>query len=376
MANEPIRNYPSDLPVLVVRHAVVFPLTLQPLAINRPVSIDAVNRALGGDRMLFLTLQNGDDDEPEPSQLRPIGVVAAIRQMAKVPNGGMHVLVEGLARARAERFSRSGSSLNATVVPLPDATERTVEVDAYVRRLQELIDRALSLTGGFSQELRGLVTGIDDPLRLTYLLASLLDIKAEDKQLILESDNLTDKLKAVSGALGREIELLEMKGKIESAAQQEMTDAQRQYFLRQQLKAIQDELGEGERTEIQEIRSRVAAANLPESVLTVTNREIDRLERMTPLSPDYQMLRTYIDWVLDVPWATVTEDRLNPREAREVLDQDHYDLDRSWSTWQSKSSSHSKAPNTRPEPSKARSSVSWDRQASVKPPSANQSHAP
>jgi ATP-dependent Lon protease len=148
------------------------------------------------------------------------------------------------------------------------------------------------------------VSGIDDPLRLTYLLSSLLDMKADEKQHILEEDDLTRKLEVVSTVLSREIALLEMKNKIESAAQQEMTDAQRQYYLRQQLKAIQDELGEGEKTEIQEVRARVTAANLPESVATVTQREIDRLERMTPASPEYQMIRTYIDWVLDVPWST------------------------------------------------------------------------
>jgi ATP-dependent Lon protease len=201
-------------------------------------------------------------------------------------------------------------------------------VDAHVRRLQELIERALSVMSGLSQELRGMVAAIDDPLRLVYLLSSLLDIKAEEKQQILENDSLTGKLDTVATALNREIALLELKGKIESAAQKEMTDAQRQYFLRQQLKAIQDELGEGEKPEAQELRARVAAANLPEHVLAVANREIDRLERMTPASPEYQMVRTYLDWVLDVPWSVLTPDRLDPVAARQVLDEDHYDLDK------------------------------------------------
>jgi ATP-dependent Lon protease len=307
---------------------VAFPLTLQPLAINRPASVEAVNRALSGDRLLFLTLQDNDKDDPEPNELRPIGAVAAIRQMAKVPTGGIHVIVEGLSRAKAELITRSGPAMTATVEPLADPSERTVEVDAYVRRLRELIERALSLTTGLAQELRGLVSGIEDPLRLTYVLASLLDIKAEDKQQILESNSLSGKLKVVADALGREVELLEMKGRIESAAEQEMTDAQRQYFLRQQLKAIQNELGEGEKTETADLRKRLADAKLPETVAAVANREADRLERMTPASPEYQMIRTYIDWILDVPWATITEDRLDPRAAREVLDQDHYDLDK------------------------------------------------
>src|SRR5207249_10396206 len=160
------------------------------------------------------------------------------------------------------------------------------------------------------------------------LLASLLDLKGDEKQLILESNDLTAKLKAVADALNREIALLELKGKIESAAQQEMSDAQRQYFLRQQLKATQDELGEGEKPEAQELRKRLTDAKLPEAVAAVANREGDRLERMTPASPEYQMIRTYIDWILDVPWSTTTEDRLDPVAAREVLDADHYDLDK------------------------------------------------
>jgi ATP-dependent Lon protease len=328
MAIEAERTYPSELPVLPLRHTVVFPLTLQPLAVNRPASIESVNRALAGDRLMFLALQNTDRDEPEPDELRRVGTIAAIRQMAKVPQDGVHIIVEGLTRARADALTFSGHSFRATVAPLPEQTERTLEADAYVRRLQELIDRALSVSSGLSQELRGLVAGIDDPLRLAYVLSSLLDMKAEEKQQILETDHLTSKLQAVANALSREVALLELKGKIETAAQQEMTDAQRQYYLRQQLKAIQDELGEGEKTEVQELRARLAAARLPEHISTVAGREVDRLERMTPTSPEYQMIRAYIDWVLEVPWAVTSEDRLDPAAARQVLDEDHYDLDK------------------------------------------------
>ncbi|MGE4056864.1 MAG: endopeptidase La, partial [Vicinamibacterales bacterium] len=328
MPTEPARTYPSELPVLALRETVVFPLTIQPLAINRPQSVDAVNRALAGDRLLFLSRQISDRDETEPNDVSAIGTIAAIRQMAKVPNGGIHIIVEGLMRARTELVTRTGHTLRATVSPAAESSERSLEVDAYVRRLHELIERALSVSSGLSQELRSLVAGIDDPLRLAYLLASLIDMKAEEKQRLLEADGLLVKLQAVSSALNREISLLELKGKIESAAQQEMTDAQRQYFLRQQLKAIQDELGEGEKPEAQELRKRLASANLPEHVLAVATREVDRLERMGPASPEYQMIRTYLDWVLDLPWSTVTDDRLDPVAARHVLDEDHYDLDK------------------------------------------------
>ena len=328
MATDPARTYPSELPVIPLRETVVFPLTLQPLAISRPMSIESVNRALANDRLLFLTLQTKDSDSPQPDDLRKIGTVAAVRQMAKVPSGGVHVIVEGISRARADLITVSGVSLRATVSLAPEQTERSLEVDAYVRRLQELVDRTLSVASGLSQELRGLVAGIDDPLRLVYLISSLLDMKADEKQRILETESLIPKLKAAATALNREIALLELKGKIESAAQAEMGDAQRQYFLRQQLKAIQDELGEGEKPEAEELRRRIAEAKLPETVASVVSREVDRMERMTPASPEYQMIRTYIDWVLDVPWSTVTEDRLDPAAARQVLDEDHYDLDK------------------------------------------------
>ena len=328
MATEPERTYPSELPVLALRQTVVFPLTIQSLAINRPISIDTVNHALAHDRLVFLSLQTNDHDEPEATDLRPIGTIAAIRQMAKVPTGGVHIIVEGLLRAKYDVMTKTGTALRATVSPAPERSERSLEIEAYVRRLHELIDRALSLATGLSQELRGLVAGIDDPLRLAYLLSSLLDIKADEKQQILEHDVLTAKLEAVSSALGREIALLEMKSKIESTAQQEMTDAQRQYYLRQQLKAIQDELGEGEKPELAELRTRLDAAKLPEAVKTVASKELERLERMPPASPEYQMIRTYFDWVLDVPWSVTTDDRLDPLAARQVLDQDHYDLDK------------------------------------------------
>jgi len=323
-----VQTYPSELPVLALRDTVVFPLTLQPLAVSRPGSVEAVNRALTGDRLLFLALQTTDGDDTEPGDLKTIGTIAAIRQMAKAPNGAIHIIVEGLTRARSEVVTKSGVGLRATVQATPEKSDRTLEIDAYVRRLRDLIDRALSLSSGFSQELRGLVAGIDDPLRLAYLLASLLDIKTEDKQLLLENDNLLAKLQTVAASLNREISLLELKGKIESAAQEEMSESQRQYFLRQQLKAIQDELGEGEKPEAVELRKKITDANLPEHVHTIAMREVDRMERMTPASPEYQMIRTYIDWILDVPWQTVTEDRLDPAAARQVLDADHFDLDK------------------------------------------------
>ena len=317
---------PSELPVVPLRGTVVLPLSVSPLGVSRPMSIEAVNRALAGDRMVLTLLQTNDTDEPGADDLHKVGTVCVIRQMAKAASG-MRVLVEGIARARAEFLQVERGVMQALLKPLKEPGDRTVAVDARVRHLQELVDRALSLATGLSPEIKALVTGMDDPLRIAYLLASLLDMKPEDKQKLLEENDLEVKLDAVAMALSREIEVLELKGRIESRAEQEMTDAQRQYVLRQQLKAIQSELGEGD-SETQAIRTRIAEAKLPERVEAAVMREVDRLERMTPASPEYQMLRTYIDWVLDIPWDKPTEDRLDPVEARRVLDEDHYDLDK------------------------------------------------
>ena len=319
---------PSELPVLPLRHTVLFPQTLQPLAVNRPVSLESVNRALTADRLILLVLQDDDSDEPTAENLKRVGTVGVIRQMAKAPTGGVNIIVEGLARVRADVFTRSGNTLRAQITPLPDKSEKTIEVEAHVRRIQELIEKALSITTGMSEELRDVVVHIEDPVRLAYVLATLIDMKPLDKQELLEENDVLKKLQAVATALTREVSLLELKGKIESQAQQEMTDAQRQYYLRQQMKAIQQELGEGEGNELQELRKRVEDAHLPESMAAIALREVERLERMPAASPEYQMLRTYIDWLLDVPWGTTTEDRIDPVEARKVLDEDHYDLDK------------------------------------------------
>jgi ATP-dependent Lon protease len=327
MADEPqAPTVPNELPVVPLRGSVVLPMTVAPLGVSRPMSSEAINRALAGDRMVVLLLQKTDVDDPSPDDLNRVGTVGVIRQMAKAPSG-MRVLIEGTTRVRAEFIQSDKGFMRALLKPLPEPSDRSIEIDARVRHLQELVDRALSLATGLSPDVKALVATLDDPLRIVYLLASLLDMKADDKQKLLEEDSLTVKLDAVSRALAREIEVLELKGQIESRAEKEMTDAQRQYMLRQQMKAIQTELGEGD-GESQELRKRVEEAGLPEHVATVALREVDRLERMTPASPEYQMIRTYLDWILDIPWDRPTEDRLDPVEARRVLDEDHYDLEK------------------------------------------------
>jgi ATP-dependent Lon protease len=328
--NPPPPQIPSELPVLPLRRTVVFPLTAAPLSVNRAVSVEAINRALAGDRMVLMLQQSVEADDPAPSDLVRVGTVGLIRQMAK-SSSGVRLLVEGVARARAEFLNQEGTGearvILALVKPQPEQVERTIEVDAQVRRIQELVERGMSVATGLAPDLQAIVTSLDDPLRICYLLASVLDLKPEDKQRLLEEDDVSVKLGAIAAAFAREIDVLEMKGRIASRAEAEMSDAQRQYMLRQQLKAIQSELGESD-SEVQELRRRVAEAQLPEAINAVAEREVGRLERMTPASPEYQMIRTYLDWLLEIPWAVTTEDRLDPIEARRVLDEDHYDLDK------------------------------------------------
>jgi ATP-dependent Lon protease len=319
---------PEHLPLLWLRATVVFPMSVAPLAVIHPVAIAAVNRALAADRRIVLAWLPGESEEPDTAAIKRVGTIGVIRQMAR-NQLGLQVLAEGTARVHLDEIRQDGDALIATIRPYPESTEeRSVAIDAHIRRLRELLDRAFAASTGLSPELRALVVSIDDPLRLSYLLASLIDMKPADKQTLLEENSLTIKLSAVSTAVSREVEVLELKGEIESRAQKDMSDAQRQYFLRQQLKAIQAELGENEGQEMAELRTRVADAGLPEPVFKAVEHEIDRLERMPAASPEYQMIRTYVDWVLDVPWSKRTDDRLDPNEARRVLDEDHYDLDK------------------------------------------------
>ena len=320
-------SVPPQLPLLPIRNSVMLPFTVQPFAINRPISVEAVNRALATDRMLAFVMQKDERDEPGPNDLRSVGTVGVIRQMAKTSNG-LQLLIEGVSRVSVTQITNEGTWLQATVEPAPDDVAPSPELDAHVRRLRELAEKAFSLSTGLSADLRTVVSTIEEPIRLVYLVATFLDMKADDRQLLLEERDVIAKIAAISTALSREIEVLELKGKIESQVQQEMTDAQRQHYLRQQLRAIQEELGESEGQELQDLRERVEAAELPEAAAQVVERELGRLERMPQASPEHQMVRTYIDWVLEIPWAVTTADRLDPVEARRVLDEDHYDLDK------------------------------------------------
>src|SRR3954467_12020640 len=228
-------SLPSELPVVPLRDTVVLPMTVAPLGVGRTVSIEAINRALAGDRMVLLLLQRGDAEEPSADDLHRAGTVAIIRQMAKTPTG-MRVLVEGIVRARAEFLQNDRGFMRALLKPLPESAKHSIDVAARVRRLQELVDKALSLATGLSPDIKTLVMSIDDPLRIVYLLASLLDMKAEDKQRLLEENDIAVKLDAISMVLSREIEVLELKGKTGPRGKKKRRAAKRRSFRGQKIK--------------------------------------------------------------------------------------------------------------------------------------------
>ena len=204
---------PSSLPVLPLRRTVAFPLTLQPLAVNRPASIESVNKALTTDRMLLLVVQKDDADEPDPAQLESVGTICIVRQMARAEHG-LNIIFEGVARVRVLTVSKTGTTIVANVEPLPERLEKDVETEAYERRIRELAEKAVGLATGASAEVRQIVLGIDDPLRLAYLLGSMLDATAAEKQHILAADPLLKKLELVHAMLAREVSVLELKCKI------------------------------------------------------------------------------------------------------------------------------------------------------------------
>ena len=311
-----------------LRGAVVLPMTVPPLGVSRPVSVEAVNRALAGDRMVLLLLQKNDNDDPGADDLHRVGTVAIIRQMAK-GQGGMRVLVEGVARARAEFLQTEKGYLTRAdqgrCRSRPSGRSRSTRTCGGCRSSSTARCRSRPASrrtsGRWSRSL-------DDPLRIAYLLASLLDMKPEDKQRLLEENSVAIKLDAVATRARARDRRPRAEGPDRVARRE--GDDRRAAAVRAAPAAEGDPVRarRGRTARAQELRKRIAEANLPEHVAAVANREVDRLERMTPAAPEYQMIRTYLDWLLEVPWAKRTDDRLDPVEARRVLDEDHYDLDK------------------------------------------------
>jgi len=324
---------PDVLPVLPLKDLVIFPFIIVPLSVSREKSINAVDQALAENRVIMLTAQKDfQNEDPGEDDLYRIGTVAIIMRMLKLPDGRIRILVQGLSRARIDYFIQTAPFFKAKITRIEEGVtkERPLEVEALVRAVKQNLDKSVSLGKNISPEVMVIAANLDEPARLTDLAASNLDLKLEEAQQILETIDPIERLKRVNELLTREINVLTMQQEISTAAQGEMNKSQREYFLRQQLKAIQSELGEGEELgeEVENYRKRIEEKFMPPEAKEEVEKQIKRLERSHPDSAETSIIRTYLDWMTGLPWGVMSPDNHDLARAREILDEDHYDLEK------------------------------------------------
>ncbi|MBN1630092.1 MAG: LON peptidase substrate-binding domain-containing protein, partial [Thermoleophilia bacterium] len=321
---------PLRLPILPLKDTVVFPETMMPLAVGQPRSVRLIDEILRGDRQVGLVASKDPEIEsPGPGDVYPVGVLATIQKMIKAPDGTLRIVAQGLRRIKIEQFTSEDPYLVAEVSDLPDVVDQTTELEALQRNLVSVYTKIIELVPYLPEELEMAAASIEDPAVLGYFIASTMRLKTEDKQELLEEVELSKRLRRLTALMSRELEVLELGSKIQDQVQSEMDKSQREYVLRQQMKAIQDELGETDETqaEVNELRERLEKAGLPEEIEKQARRELDRLAKLPPAAAEYGVIRTYLDWILSLPWSVVTEDDLDIAHARQVLDEDHYDLE-------------------------------------------------
>jgi ATP-dependent Lon protease len=322
---------PRELPVLPLRDIVVYPFIIVPLSVSREKSIKAVDKALGENRMiLMLSQKDSKTEDPGEKDLFTIGTVGVIMRMLKLPDGRIRVLVQGVCRARAEEFSRKDSYLMARITRIVETpAEDSLEQEALIRTVKKALEKSASLGKAISSEVMVIASNLEDPGRLADLVASNLDLKVEDAQTVLKILEPVARLKKVNELLNKEIELLNMQQEINTHAREEIDKSQREYFLRQQLKAIQNELGEGNdlAEEVEQFREKARKAKMPKKVFEEVDRQINKLERMHPDSAETATVRNYLDWMVNLPWSVQTKDNLDLKKAQEILDEDHYGLE-------------------------------------------------
>lgn len=324
---------PDNVPVLPVRDIVVFPYMILPLFVGREMSIKAIEHSLSSNRMvLLLTQRDLNIENPTPEDLFSVGTVALVMRMLKLPDGRVKILVQGLSKAKALKYSQTDPFFKADIEKLEDQKyeKLTIEDEALIRNVKGQLEKVVSLGKSILPDIMGIVENIEEPGRLADLVASNIGLKTEQSQEILEIPEPVQRLKRVSEILAREIELLTVQHKIQSEARGEIDKTQREYFLREQLKAIQKELGDiDERAEeIKEFRKKVEDAKMPEKVMKEAEKQLKRLEKMHPDSAEAATVRTYLDWMVELPWAKSTTDNLDIKAAEKVLNKDHYDLEK------------------------------------------------
>jgi ATP-dependent Lon protease len=321
---------PTALPVLPLKDSVTFPDTLTPLAVGQERSVRLVNDVLGGNRMLVMVAsRNAELDEPGPDDLYDVGVVGVVARMMKVPDGTLRILVQGTQRVRLTDFVATEPYLVARIEEEPDIVEQSSELEALRRNVQNTFSEIIEQTPYLPEEMAVALANLDDPSELAHMIAGSLRISVEEKQRLLEERDVAKRLRLLSQYLARELDVISLGTKIQTQVQSEVDQAQREYFLRQQLKAIQEELGETDeiQAETNELREQLEAADLPGYAREVSDRELARFERLPPQSPEHGVIRGYLEWIVALPWSKSTEDDLDLKKARRVLDRDHYDIE-------------------------------------------------
>ncbi|HET6419419.1 MAG TPA: endopeptidase La [Geobacteraceae bacterium] len=324
---------PEVLPLLPVRDVVVYPYMIIPLFVGREISISAVDWALSKDRLIFLATQKDmADEEPAPESIYSVGTVAMIMRMLKLPDGRVKILVQGLAKGRISEFVETKPFFSVRIDRIVEvaAAENTLETEALMRTVKEQLSKIISMGKVVSSEVTVIVENMQDPGSLADLIASNIGLKVEEAQRLLETLDPVERLSKVNEYLSKEYELLAMQARIQSAAKEEMGKTQREYFLREQLRAIQQELGETDSRseEMAELRKSIEEAKMPAPVEKEALKQLGRLEQMHPDAAEANMLRTYLDWMVELPWSKSTKDSLDIKKAREILDEDHYYLEK------------------------------------------------
>jgi ATP-dependent Lon protease len=329
---EELPRIPEVLPVLALRDSVIYPYVIQPLSVSREKSINAVDAAMAESRMIVLLSQKQTDiDEPDTSDLHRVGTAALIVRILKLPDGRLRALIQGLQRVRVEYFTETEPHLRAKVEPLKEQEPRgSLELDATMRSVKQSLEKAIAMGKSLPHEVLVIAAKLDSPGRLADLVASNLDLKPAQMQDILELSDTFGRLRKIHELLLREIDLLAVQQKITMEAKGEMDKSQREYYLRQHLKAIQTELGEGNELaeEIEGFRARLAKLKVPEDIMEEIERNIKKLERMHPDSSDTAVTRTYLEWMTEMPWGLASEDNLDLKRAQRVLEEDHHGLDK------------------------------------------------
>src|SRR5512142_3401460 len=325
---------PQELPVLPLRDTVLFPNSFMPLAVARESSVRLIDDAISGGKLIAVfTQRDAATEEPGQDDLFPIGTATHIHKMFKLPDGSLRLIVQGLARLRLEQVSSVKPYLRASVVAAAEITrdEDKLEIDALQRNIKTNFQRVVSLSPLLSDDLQTLALNISDPGKLAdFIASSLTTIVTAVKQEVLETLDVRSRMDLLNRVLIKELEVLELGSKIQSQVQSEVGKNQRDYFLREQLKAIQKELGEGDdqTKEIEELREKIEAVGMPEAVKKEALRELDRLSKMPVAAAEYTVSRTYLDWIVALPWSKRTEEHIDLKRTKQVLDADHSGLEK------------------------------------------------